>query len=146
MIAGAAFCLAAGAPLHAQQEGVIGGTVLTDGTLQPLAGVQVTVTGTELGALTDASGAFRITGASGGQVELQARRIGYRPATVTARVGQTDVRITMAARAVELDQLVVTGTAGGTESRAIGNAVSQIKASDIVATQPVQYLPQLLNG
>ncbi|MHB1225572.1 MAG: SusC/RagA family TonB-linked outer membrane protein, partial [Gemmatimonadaceae bacterium] len=50
------------------------------------------------------------------------------------------------ARAVELDQLVVTGTAGGTESRAIGNAVSQIKASDIVATQPVQNLQQLLNG
>lgn len=145
-IVGAVVCLAAAAPLHAQEAGVIGGTVLTEGTLQPLAGVQVTVSGTELGALTDASGSFHITGASGGQVELQARRIGYRPATVTARVGQTDVRITMAARAVELNQVVVTGTPGGTESRAIGNAVSQIKASDIVATQPVQNLQQLLNG
>jgi TonB-linked SusC/RagA family outer membrane protein len=146
-VVGAVVCLAAAAPpLHAQEAGVIGGTVLTEGTLQPLAGVQVTVNGTELGALTDASGSFHITGASGGQVELHARRIGYRPATVTARVGQTDVRITMAARAVELNQVVVTGTPGGTESRAIGNAVSQIKASDIVATQPVQNLQQLLNG
>ncbi len=137
---------AAGAMLHAQAANVVGGTVLTEGMLQPLAGVQVTVAGTELGALTDAAGRFRINGVQGSQVELQARRIGYRQTTMTARVGDTEVRITMAARAIELNQLVVTGTAGSAESRSVGNAVSQIKAADIVATQPVDNLQQLLNG
>src|SRR5690606_16776522 len=78
---------AAGGTLRAQAAGVVGGTVVTDGVLQPLAGVQITVTGTDLAALTDASGRFTISGVQGSQVELQARRIGYRPATVNARVG-----------------------------------------------------------
>jgi TonB-linked SusC/RagA family outer membrane protein len=79
-------------------------------------------------------------------VRLTVRRIGYRPSTVTARVGDTDLRVVLAERAVELNQVVVTGTAGVAEKRAIGNAVSTVKVSDVVATQPVRNVQDLLTG
>src|SRR5438067_1848065 len=136
---------AAGAVQPAAQ-GIVAGIVVTQGGQRPLADVQVVVEGTTLGAATDASGRFRITGATGATVRLTARRIGYAPTTVTARVGQTDVTIAMAERVLELNQIVVTGTAGVAEKRAVGNAVSVVKAADIVATQPVRNFQDLLTG
>ena len=39
---------------------------------------------------------------------------------------------------LELSEIVVTGTAGATERRAIGNAVTSVNAAEVTATQPVQ--------
>jgi TonB-linked SusC/RagA family outer membrane protein len=128
------------------QQGVVSGTVVAEGAQRPLADAQVLVEGTTLGGATDANGRFRIAGVSGTEVRLTVRRIGYRPTTVTARVGDSDLRITLAERAVELNQVVVTGTAGVAEKRAIGNAVSTVKVSDVVATQPVRNVQDLLTG
>jgi len=133
-------------PAAAQDGGVVAGVVVTEGSAAPLPGAQVGVEGTTLGALTDAQGRFRIAGVPGTSVQLTARRIGYRPVTTTVQVGATDVRIAMSERVVELNQVVVTGTAGGTEQRAVGNAVSRIRAADVVQTQPIQDFQQLLNG
>jgi hypothetical protein len=119
-------------------QGVVAGTVTTQAGQRPLGDAQVTVEGTALGAATDASGHFRIAGVSGTTVRVTARRIGYAPTTVTARVGATDVTIAMSERVLELNQVVVTGTAGVAEKRAVGNAVSTVRAADIVATQPVR--------
>jgi hypothetical protein len=47
-------------------------------------------------------------------------------------VGDMNVRIALAESAIELDQIVVTGTAGGTQRRAIGNAVTQVRAAETV--------------
>src|SRR4029078_13600646 len=60
---GAIILLTAAAPLKAQQ-GTISG-VVTDRNQNPLASAQVMVSGTTLGALTDASGRFRISGVPG---------------------------------------------------------------------------------
>ncbi|HEU4641502.1 MAG TPA: carboxypeptidase-like regulatory domain-containing protein, partial [Gemmatimonadaceae bacterium] len=128
------------------QQAIVAGTVVAEAGQRPLADAQVVVEGTTLGAATDANGRFRIAGVTGSQVRLTVRRIGYRPATVDARVGDTDIRVTMAERAVELNQVVVTGTAGVAEKRAIGNAVSSVKVSDIAATQPVRNVQDLLTG
>jgi hypothetical protein len=89
--------------------------VVAEGSQRPLADAQVSVEGTTLGAATDASGRFRIAGVTGTEVRVTARRIGFRPTTVTARAGQTDLRIGLAERALELSQVVVTGTAGVAE-------------------------------
>ncbi len=128
------------------QGGVVAGVVVAERTLQPLANVQVGIGGTELGANTGSDGRFRITGVSGGTITLNFRRIGYRPIDRQVQVGDTTISVTMGEQAVSLEQVVVTGTAGATQARAVGNAISQIQASDIVATQPVQNLQQLLNG
>ncbi len=127
-------------------QGPIAGVVVAEGTQRPLADAQVSVEGTTIGAATDATGRFRLVNVTGPTVRLTVRRIGYQPATVTARVGATDVRVALRERALELSQVVVTGTAGVQERRAIGNAVSTVKVTEVAATQPVRNVSDLLTG
>jgi hypothetical protein len=47
------------------QQGVVAGTVVAEGSQRALPDAQVVVEGTTLGAATDASGRFRITGVTG---------------------------------------------------------------------------------
>jgi len=138
-----------GGPFHdgelSAQTGVVGGVVVAGTNLEPLTGAQVAVVGTSLGGLTNSAGRFRIEGVSGNEVTLQVIMLGFAPATVQARVGQTDIRIVLDQTAVQLDELVVTGTAGDTRKRALGNAVSKIDAAANV-TAPVLSVNELLNG
>ncbi|MBA4157328.1 MAG: SusC/RagA family TonB-linked outer membrane protein [Gemmatimonadetes bacterium] len=134
-----------GSPALAQQ-GSIGGVVVAEQSMRPLAGAQVLVEGTDRGTLTDASGRFLITGVTGTEVTLRVVMLGYRATTRAARVGDTSVRIGLAEAAVELDEVLVTGVAGGTQRRAIGNVVSQIRAADVVEIAPVQNLQSLINA
>jgi TonB-linked SusC/RagA family outer membrane protein len=127
-------------------QGVIAGTVLSEGAQRPLADAQISVEGTTLGAATDAAGRFRLANVPAGDVRLTVRRIGFRPSTITARAGQTDLRIVMGERALELSQVVVTGTAGVQERRAIGNAVSTVRAAEVTTTQPVRNVADLITG
>ena len=125
---------------------MIAGRVVAERTQQPLVAAQVTVAGTDHMARTDASGRFRITGVSGTQATITVRRLGYRPVEQSVQVGNTQVVITMSPQAIDLDEVVVTGTAGATQAREIGNAVAQINAADVVATQPVSNIQELLNA
>ena len=141
-IAAAAF---APVSVNAQGVGTISGTVVSQRTGSPASGVQIAVEGQTANTLSDAAGAFRLTSVAGsGEVTLTLRRIGFQLTTHKANVGATGVRIEMVDRVVELSQLVVTGTAGVAEKRAIGNAVSTVNAADIVATQPVRNFQELL--
>jgi len=138
----------AAVPAPAQQEqGEIAGTVVAQGSQSPLADVQVTVAD-QPGkvATSDVSGHFRITGLTGTEVTLSARMIGYRTASQTVRVGATGVRFALADRPVELDQVVVTGTAGAQQQRTLGNAIAKINAPDVVATASVPTVQDLING
>ncbi|HUR91955.1 MAG TPA: SusC/RagA family TonB-linked outer membrane protein [Gemmatimonadaceae bacterium] len=132
-------------PAEAQQAGVLAGTVLGAGG-QPLPGAQVRVTGTSLGATTDASGRFRIVGVSGDQVAIEVRRIGYRMESRQVRTGDGNLRISLAEQSVALDAVVVTGTAGGQSKRELGNAVSTINAAQIKEIAPVSSVQSLLSG
>jgi TonB-linked SusC/RagA family outer membrane protein len=135
----------AAAPALAQ-EGVVAGIVLTERSLQPLANVQVGVNGTQLGANTGNDGRFRITGVSGTTVTLNFRRIGYRPVDRQVQVGDSTIRVTMGEQAVSLEQVVVTGTAGAAEKKAIGNLVTTVDVADITETQPVRSFQDLITG
>ncbi len=133
--------------LRAQGTGIVSGTVVNDKNSSPIVDAQVAVEGRGVGTTTDAAGRFRLAGLTGGgEIRLVVRRIGFQPKTVSATIGASDVRIALSERSVELSQIVVTGTAGIAEKRAIGNAVSTVKAADIVATQPVNSFQELLNG
>jgi TonB-linked SusC/RagA family outer membrane protein len=139
-------CASAAFAGTAAAQQLIAGHVVEEGTRQPIPGAQVTVQGTTLGALTDAAGRFRIRGAEGNQVTLVARRIGYASQTKTVAVGDTTIEFVLASRAMSLDQVVVTGTAGGQTKREIGNAVTAIDAAKIQEVAPVQSFQELLNG
>jgi TonB-linked SusC/RagA family outer membrane protein len=129
------------------QAGAVSGTVVASGSERPLAGVQIAVVGDATkGATTDAAGRFSIAGLTGTSVILNARYIGYRPETDTVRVGTTNVRIVLLERAIQLNSMVVTGTAGGAQTRELGTAVAAVNAADVVAQNAVPTLQGLLNG
>src|SRR2546430_5074643 len=136
------------APATAQQrEGDVAGMVVAQASQGPLADVQVSIADQPGKTVTtDVSGRFRLTGVSGTEVTLTARLIGYRPATRTVPVGTADVRLALADRAIELDQVVITGTAGGQQQRALGNSVATIKADAVVAAAPIPDVQSLING
>ena len=132
---------------RAQDGGVVAGRVVTEAGARPLAGVQVAVQDQAgKGTVTDASGRFHITGVSGSQVVVNVRMIGYRAITRTVNVGATNLQFAMSERALELDQVVVTGTAGGEQKKAIGTSVDQVNVSDVTAKQVVPSVDALLNG
>jgi TonB-linked SusC/RagA family outer membrane protein len=129
------------------QGGTISGTVQQTGAGRPLPGAEISVQGQiGKGAVTDANGRFRITGVTGTSVTLNARLLGYRPATQVVQVGASNVSILLSERAVELNQVVVTGTAGGEQKRALGTSVAQVNVADVTAKEAVPSVDALLNG
>lgn len=136
-------------PVHAAlaQTGEISGTVVSEVSQRPISGVQVIVDGQAgKGTVTDASGHFHLSDVSGAQVTLNARMLGFRPASQTVRVGATNVRFALADRPIELNQVVVTGTAGGQQQRALGNSVAKVNAAEVVANAPIPSVESLING
>lgn len=130
------------------QERVVAGVVTDSRTLAPVAGAQVSVEGTSVGGLTDAAGRFRIVSIPGAEesVTVRVQFIGYQAATQVVRVGDTALRFTLSQAAIELDALVVTGTAGAVQRRAIGNLVTQIDAASVTEIAPIPDVGMLLNA
>ena len=137
---------AASSPSSAQATGTIAGTVVHAGSGTPIVNASITVQGTGRGALSDASGRFRITGLSGTEVMLETRRVGFRPLTQRATVGSESVRLELVEAAIELNALVVTGEPGAVERRAVGNSVATIAAADELQSSGATSLGNLLNG
>ncbi len=136
-------------PVSAQQTGMVRGTVIEQGTNRPLPGAQVSIRGTSRGGLTDANGAFLISGVPVGEATVRVESIGFRAVEQRVNVasGQTAVvNFEMQQSAIGLDEIVVTGTAGRTTKRAIGNSVSTIKADQITEVAPINNVQQLLQG
>jgi TonB-linked SusC/RagA family outer membrane protein len=61
-------------------------------------------------------------------------------------VGDENVAIKLNTAAVSLNEVVVTGTPGSTERRALGVDVAQIDASSLVQKAPITDVQSLLNG
>ncbi|MDB4876742.1 MAG: hypothetical protein JWM41_3188 [Gemmatimonadetes bacterium] len=134
-------------PQRLSAQDVIAGTVVVSGSQRALPNAQITVGGQPgHAAVTDASGRFRLTGVTGTQVVLHARILGFRPDSQSVRVGATDVRITLSERALELNEMVVTGTAGGEQKRAIGTSVANVDAVDVMSKMAVPSVEGLING
>jgi TonB-dependent starch-binding outer membrane protein SusC len=113
--------------------GTVSGTIRERGSERALTGVQVRVVGTQRGAMTDATGSYRISGIPVGAVQLSAQQIGYAPqaraVTVTAAVTTVDFALTQAV--TTLDQVVVTATGQSERRRESGASTSTIEATQI---------------
>lgn len=125
-------------------RGAIAG-VVQDEQQQPIPHATITVGG-RAGQTTDESGRFRLEALTGDTVVIRVTRVGYTPVSLTVRVGAQDVRVTMARTTVNLSAVVVTGTAGGVEKKAIGNAVTSIDAADAKRLSGANDIGALLNG
>ncbi len=139
--------LASAGDLAAQTPtATIGGRV-TGENGQPIAGAQVRLVGTGLGTLTADNGRYTIVNVPVAQYRIRAQMLGHRPVErpLTLGAGQTATEdFALRKQVLELDALVVTGTAGAARQREVGNAVSQIDMSKV--QEPPQNIGQLLQG
>jgi len=135
------------APGIAAQGGTITGLVTNAQSGQPLEASQVFIADLDIGGLSQQNGRFLLQNVPSGTHDLRVERIGFRTVTqqVTVGGGQTVVQnFAMAEEALALDEIIVTGTAGGTQRRAIGNVVERIDASAITELAPVTSMEQML--
>lgn len=132
--------LAAPPALEAQATGTVRGRVTDVNTSRGVAAVQVTVEGTRLGALTGQGGEFTIANVPTGPRTLSARRIGYQPARKALDVVPGDNNagdIPIAVSAVNLGEIVVTGTGTATEKRKVGTSIASVDSALIQKAQAV---------
>ncbi|MGH7527306.1 MAG: TonB-dependent receptor domain-containing protein, partial [Gemmatimonadales bacterium] len=128
------------------QDSVLAGVVVSTGRSLPLEGARVTIEGTDLLQSTDANGRFRFQNLSGTQVTLRVARVGYQPSSGVVRVGATNLRVVLREASVKLDEIVVTGQAGATERRAVGNAIATINAPEALELSGAGDAAKLING
>src|SRR5690606_6086541 len=64
---------------------------------------------------------------------------------VTVQAGQVaTMEFRLESSALELDEVIVTGTAGGTQRRAIGNVVTAVNADQVIDEAPIESVTQLI--
>jgi len=133
--------------LSPRRTGSIQGQVVDSRTKRPIAGAQVDIPGTGIGMATNPQGRFLLVGVPAGEHTVQAQIIGYAAMTQTVVVSAGEVAsltFELSEQVLALDELVVTGTAGGTKRRAIGNVVETIDVGRVTEQAPVQNVDQLL--
>lgn len=135
--------------LAAQQTGSITGTVVDATNQQPLSGAQISVEGTQRGALSDARGRFLILRVPTGPQTVRVTYIGYATQTQEVTVGPGEavtVNFELGVSAVALDEVVVTGTAGAVEKRKVGSSMASMNVEQIQDKLPVQSFGNALQG
>jgi len=132
-----------------QAQGTVRGRITDAGTKRPLADAQVQVTGTTMGAVTNANGDYVIVNVPAGSQQLIARRLGYsrqtRPVTITVGA-ETRADFEMAVSASQLEQVVVTGTGGAVEKKTLGNSITTLDVSELTARNTVVNVTEVLQG
>lgn len=145
----AAALAGAGLPAALSAQGIIAGRVTDRATGRSLANVQVTVSQTTRGALTDQDGRYRITNVTPGVVEVRARFIGYAVGIVTVTVAANQVAtadFALAPNPVGLEAVVVTASGAQQRVREMGNTVSTIDAAKTTEEAAPTNLADLLNS
>ena len=144
--------LVAGRAAHAQTGRVTGQVTDTAGG-RPIAGVEITVVGegdrVQAGTRTDAAGKYTLGAAPVGSVLLRARMVGFaaKDRRVTVTAGQTvTADFALSQRSIQLDEVVVTGTGGAVERRAVGNVIESINAPEILKASAPRSVEQLIGA
>ncbi|MGQ0641177.1 MAG: TonB-dependent receptor domain-containing protein [Gemmatimonadaceae bacterium] len=144
----AVVALALIAPTLSAQTGSIRGRVNDASAARGLADVQVLVSGTRIGAITGADGAYTLANVPAGAREVTARRLGYQPLTKTTTVaagGAVTVDFDLNVSALNLSEVVVTGSGTPTEKRKIGTSVASVD-STIISRAQALTVDQALQG
>jgi TonB-dependent SusC/RagA subfamily outer membrane receptor len=100
--------------------------------------VQVLVTDTRIGTVTNANGEFTLVGVPAGTRTISVRRIGYQATTRTVNVvpGETATAdVPLNASAINLSEVVVTGTGTATEKRKVGTSIATVDSALISRAQ-----------
>lgn len=122
------------AMLEAQGTGTVTGAVIEQSTTRPLAGAQVVIGDTGLGALTDARGRYQILNVPAGQHSVQVQIIGYAQASQTVRVVAGEAvtaDFALEETAVSLDRIVVTALGIERQEAALGVATETVGGDEL---------------
>ncbi len=124
--------IVAGMTVYAQQnEVMVSGTVLAKDDGQPLPGASIQIKGTSKGVVSDFDGNFSLR-ISSGERTLIISYVGFVTKEITLTGKQEKLRIILESEANTLEEVVVMGS-GVTQSRKeIGNAITVLKAEEIV--------------
>lgn len=115
---------------------------VTDSKGSPVPGASVSEKGTSNGAMTDASGNFKLRVADNSAV-LQIKFLGYATQEVAVN-GRTTINITLADDVKSLNEVVVVGY-GTQRKRDVTGAVTSVNMKE-VASQPVPDIGQAIEG
>ncbi len=131
-------------------KGTVAGTVIDAATRRALGAVKLQIVGdANLATSTDEHGRYTIRNVPAGSRMLRAVRIGMAPIlqSITIRGGDTiRVDFQMNISAVELSQVVVTGTGGAVEKRQVGASIGSIDAAALTDQMVVNDVGRLLSN
>ncbi|HEV7836695.1 MAG TPA: TonB-dependent receptor, partial [Gemmatimonadaceae bacterium] len=118
--------------------GTVSGRITDASIGRGLPDVQVLITGTRIGATTGPNGEYTLVGVPIGARSVTVRRIGYQAVTRPVQVlpGATataDVALNVSA--VNLSEVVVTGTGTATEKRKVGTSIATVDSALISRAQ-----------
>ncbi len=133
------FCIIACSLILLAHEGyaqgqIISGTITDSDTKEQLAGVTVIIPKLKIGAKTDSKGAYKITNAPAGTHLVEARLVGYQSSTksITVEAGGTaTLDLSIAAKALQQDEVVVVGLSGEVDRKKLGNAIAEVSGAQI---------------
>ncbi len=126
-------------PLAEQQKNTVRGTV-TDQAGEPIIGASIVIKGTTKGVVTDTEGRFSIDVSNGATLEVSC--IGYEKRVV--KVGaQRNVSITLAEDTKSLSDVVVTAMGIKKERKALGYAVTDMKADELMKNKNTNVINSL---
>ncbi len=136
-----AFCLCSA---RAEAQRRITGRVVEEGNNAPLPSVTVIIPGTTTAAVTNDNGAFTLIVPTG-DVQLSARRIGYKRKPFTVRSNQSDVTVSMERDPFRLETQIVTGAATTVARQNVANDVGLVTA-DQLSRVPAASVENALAG
>ncbi len=139
-----ALLLLAGVTRAFSQERQITGRVTSAATAEPVAGVNVSVTGTAFVAVTNADGRYAIA-APASAVTLVFRRIAFKRRELAVPADQNAADVTLDPDVFNLEAVVVTGQATGVERRNAAIATTVVTGSE-VTNVPAPALDRALQG
>jgi outer membrane receptor protein involved in Fe transport len=132
----------------AQASGSIVGKVIDVKTGEPLPGANVFIKGTKRGAATGVDGTYRIPNVSSGAYTILVSFIGYHTMEQAAQVAanqETTLNFSMRPSALQMDEIIVTGTGYELKKKELTTSISTINIQQIQAS-PSQSIDQLLSG
>ncbi|WP_242918624.1 TonB-dependent receptor [Pontibacter liquoris] len=119
------------------QTGIITGTVRDRNTQEPLIGVSVQVTGSQLGTITNEQGSFKLENIPVGSYTVQSAYIGYQPQTrfnVNVTAGNIQIlNFELAPTSNELQQVEV--VANRRQSAAVADLVTPLSVQSLSAEE-----------
>jgi len=131
------------------QSATIKGVVTDKGNGSPIPGVNVAITGTSYGNVTDFDGNYSLKATNSKGKTLVFSYIGYKTVSVLLKAGNQTINISLEEDSESLNEIVVTALGIKREAKALGYSVTAVKGSnlsDVKSTSAINSLQGRVAG